>query len=66
DGKENLKRLSEASGGGLLDNIGGLSSLASRKPLGLRPYLLVLALVLFLLERYLERCKRDRANLTGG
>jgi hypothetical protein len=65
DGKENLKRLSQGSGGRLLADTGELKSLAKRYPLGLQPYLLGLALLLFLLERYLERRRVVQTSLTA-
>lgn len=54
DGKATLQRLSAESGGRLLQSPAELASLTSRKPLNLQPYLLALALLFFLLERYLE------------
>jgi len=54
DGRENLRRLAEASGGRLLADTAELSRLAGRKALNLQLPLLALALLLFLLERYLE------------
>ncbi|MCX7739857.1 MAG: VWA domain-containing protein [Meiothermus sp.] len=54
DGRENLKRLSEASGGRLLTDVSELRRLPQRKNLDLRELLLALALLMFLLERYLE------------
>ncbi len=54
DGRANLQRLSEASGGRLLADVSELQRLASRKALSLQWPLMVLALALFLLERYLE------------
>lgn len=66
DGKENLKRLGEESGGGLLGNVSELSKLPGRKGVDLRPYLLLLALILFLAERYLERRRNGQPNLTAG
>jgi Mg-chelatase subunit ChlD len=65
DGKETLKRLSEASGGRLLASPAELTALASRKPLSLRPVLLVLSLAFFLLERGFEHRRRGQANLTA-
>ncbi|GIW35465.1 VWA domain-containing protein [Meiothermus sp.] len=55
DGRANLKRLSEASGGRLLDNATELKNLSARKALPLQWPLIALAVLLFLLERYLER-----------
>lgn len=59
DGKEVLRALAEASGGRLLDLealVGpGAGNLRTSSPLSLRPYLLLMALALFLLERFLER-----------
>jgi len=63
DGKENLKRLSQGSGGRLLNGPDELKSLGKHYPLNLRPYLLGLALLLFLAERYLER-RLVRSSLT--
>lgn len=65
NGKETLKRLSEASGGRLLASPAELAALPSRKPLSLRPALLVLALIFFLLERGFEYRRRGQANLTA-
>lgn len=62
DGRENLRRLSEASGGRLLGNPSELRSLAARKALPLQWPLIALALALFLLERYLERRRVHRMN----
>jgi len=59
DGRENLKRLSEASGGRLLNDVAELRRLPQRKDLALREPLLVLALLVFLLERYAERRRRE-------
>ncbi len=55
DGRANLQRLSEMSGGRLLADASDLQSLAGRKALNLQWPLIMLALGLFLLERYLER-----------
>ncbi|GIW27629.1 MAG: hypothetical protein KatS3mg070_0992 [Meiothermus sp.] len=55
DGRENLRQLVEASGGRLLANTAELSRLVGRKALNLQIPLAALALLLFLLERYLER-----------
>ncbi|MCS7069613.1 MAG: VWA domain-containing protein [Meiothermus sp.] len=55
DGRENLRRLSEASGGRLLEQVSELKGLPSRKDFSLQWPLIALALGLFLLERYLER-----------
>ncbi len=55
DGRENLRRLAEASGGRLLADTSELQGLEARKPLGLRWVLVALAMGLFLLERYVER-----------
>jgi Mg-chelatase subunit ChlD len=56
DGEGNLQALAEGSGGRLLT----LEALPARTslPLPLRPYLLALALLLFLLERFLEGRRR--------
>ncbi len=54
DGRENLRRLSEASGGRLLRDASELRSLEGRKPFNLQLLLIALAMALFLLERYLE------------
>ncbi len=55
DGRENLRQLAEASGGRLLASTAELSRLGGRKALNLQIPLAALALLLFLLERYLER-----------
>jgi Mg-chelatase subunit ChlD len=55
DGRANLQRLSEASGGRLLTDISELQSLTGRKAFNLQWPLMMVALALFLLERYLER-----------
>lgn len=55
DGRANLQRLSEMSGGRLLADAAELQSLAGRKAVSLQWPLIALALALFLLERYLER-----------
>jgi len=55
DGRANLQRLSEASGGRLLADVSELQSLAGRKAFNLQWPLIALAMGLFLLERYLER-----------
>ncbi|MCX7783463.1 MAG: VWA domain-containing protein [Meiothermus sp.] len=60
DGRENLRSLSEASGGRLLGNTSELQSLTARKALKLQLLLIALALALFLLERYLERRRVQR------
>ncbi|RDI94819.1 VWA domain-containing protein [Meiothermus sp. QL-1] len=54
DGQENLRRLAEASGGRLLADPAELRSLPGRKGVSLQLPLIALALLLFLLERYLE------------
>ncbi|PZA07206.1 VWA domain-containing protein [Meiothermus sp. PNK-Is4] len=55
DGRVHLARLAEASGGRLLTSPAELRQLPSRADLSTRPYLLGLAILLFLLERYFER-----------
>lgn len=55
DGRANLATLAEASGGRLLTSPAELRQLPTRADLPTRPYLLGLAILLFLLERYLER-----------
>lgn len=60
DGRANLQRLSETSGGRLLADASDLQSLAGRKALNLQWPLIALALALFLLERYLERRRVQR------
>ena len=52
DGREVLRALAEASGGRLLAGPGEASS--GKEALPLRPFLVGLALALFLLERFLE------------
>ncbi|WP_018467280.1 VWA domain-containing protein [Calidithermus timidus] len=54
DGRAKLRALAEASGGRLLSDLAELSALPQRKALELRSLLVALALVLFVLERYLE------------
>jgi Mg-chelatase subunit ChlD len=54
DGRANLGQLAEASGGQLLASTDELRRLEGRKALNLQLPLLALALLLFLLERYLE------------
>lgn len=63
DGRENLRRLSEASGGRLLSDAAELSRLGGRKALHLQLPLVALALLLFLLERYLEGRQVKGSNL---
>lgn len=60
DGRENLRRLSELSGGRLLADATELRELAGRKAYSLQWPLTALAVVLFLLERYLERRRSHR------
>nr|WP_243454816.1 vWA domain-containing protein [Meiothermus sp. CFH 77666] len=60
DGQENLRRLSEISGGRLLGSTSELQSLTARKALKLEWPLIALALALFLVERYLERRRGQR------
>lgn len=60
DGRANLQRLSETSGGRLLADASELQSLAGRKALNLQWPLIALAMGLFLLERYLERRRGHR------
>ncbi|WP_297852722.1 VWA domain-containing protein [Meiothermus sp.] len=60
DGRENLRRLSEASGGRLLGDTAELQKLKGRKALPLQWPLTALAMALFLLERYLERRQFQR------
>lgn len=61
DGRAELARLAEASGGRLLARPTDLRELPQRAALPTRPYLLGLALLLFLLERYLEwRSRKPR------
>lgn len=55
DGRENLRQLSEASGGRLLNDVSELQKITARKALSLQWPLIALAIGLFLLERYLER-----------
>ncbi|WP_337867613.1 VWA domain-containing protein [Meiothermus sp.] len=62
DGRANLQRLSEMSGGRLLADVAELQSLAGRKAFSLQWPLIALALALFLLERYLER-RRGHPNV---
>lgn len=64
DGQANLERLSEATGGRLLASPAELATLPSRGPWSLRPILLALALVCFLLERRQEYLRNRRLNLT--
>lgn len=54
DGRERLRQLSESSGGRLLTQTSELDRLGERKALSLQLPLAALALLLFLLERYLE------------
>lgn len=54
DGRERLRQLSESSGGRLLTQTSELGRLEGRKALSLQLPLAALALLLFLLERYLE------------
>jgi hypothetical protein len=62
DGRAALTRLAEASGGRLLASPAELRQLPARADLPTRPYLLGLAILLFLLERYLEwRARAPRA-----
>lgn len=63
NGQENLKRLSEASGGRLMQNAEEAKKLTGRKKTPLGPWLLGLALGLFLLERFLEGRKMFRPVL---
>lgn len=61
DGRADLARLAEASGGRLLASPAELRQLPARADLPTRPYLLGLAILLFLLERYLEwRARRPQ------
>ncbi len=60
DGRENLRRLAETSGGRLLGNPSEVQALAGRKALSLQLPLIALAMGLFLLERYLERRRIQR------
>jgi len=54
DGRATLSQLAEASGGRLLTSIEELRRLPDRKALSLQLPLVALALLLFMLERYLE------------
>ncbi len=54
NGRARLRELAAASGGALLDDVSKLPP-PRRKPVSLSPYLLALALGLFMLERWRER-----------
>lgn len=60
DGRAALRELAESSGGRLLASPDELRALPSRAALSLQPYLLVLALLLFLWERWLENRRLRR------
>ncbi len=64
EGKENLKRLSQASGGALLASPAELSKLPVRKQVSTRYWLLILALAAFLAERFLEWRIRGKASFS--
>jgi hypothetical protein len=58
DGQATLSQLAEASGGRLLTGTEELRRLPDRKALSLQLPLVALALLLFMLERYLEYRRR--------